>query len=452
MKKRRELDALIGNRAKNPDGQFEYDSLNSSLSSPTADVYMPPNYYSATKRISRTSPTGCGCTLRKLIRICLPVCFLSLVAACITACIGIVWMQVQLKTDVDKLKDQVNKLETWQAEQPLSMDDMKKTIVDLTKDLNLIQNGDTGIKNLAEKLALLKEKFEEQQNVPTEKLKQLESDSVVIKEKVDNLEATVGELKTQSSKSKSSQELLSVSYNKLKDTVDSIQSKSSTDSAKQFETMELAKQSIIDRIVKINKTVEQVSKNITTLDLRIELVKADNANALNKISQSIQALKQKSERQQSTEATNVTPIGMKQKIDKPVESNSRTKSGPLLRARQQAASTGISAEIEHEKAKKSSNHANETIAVSGSSKNQSPPTLTSLSGIASNLKANFEAVDIDRNSLLSKHELGKYYNERTVLELINFDSNKDGVLSHDEVNHMQSSIESKSRKDNLPGR
>lgn len=463
MKKRRELDALIGNRAKkeNPEGHFEYDSLNSSLSSPTADLYMPPNYYSTTKRISRTSANGCGCTLRKLIRICLPVCFLSLVAACITACIGIVWMQVQLKTDVDKLKDQVSKLETWQVQQPLSMDDMKKTIVDLTKDVNMVQDGELGIKNLAEKLAFLKEQFEEQQKVPTEKFKQLESDSSIIKVKVDSLEAKVDELKSQSSKSKTSQELLSVSYNKLKDTVDSMQSKVSADDAKHLESVESVKQSIMEKIAKINQTVQQMSKNVSILDEKIEFAKNVNANALSKIEQSIGLLQQQSDRPSSTEAPinmkNMKPIETQQKFNEPTGSKNRPKtagkSGSLQRVTSKPVSTDAPAEPKIAKPEAGfSIIVNETIGNNDSSKNVLPPKFTSLSEIISDVKATFEAIDVDGNGSLSQKELENSYNKRTALELLQFDSNKDGVLSRTEVDYMQSPIETSNREDSLPGR
>lgn len=452
MKKRRELDALIGNRAKkeNPEGPFEYDSLNSSLSSPTADLYMPPNYYSTTKRISRTSPNGCGCTLRKLIRICLPVCFLSLVAACITACIGIVWMQVQLKADIDKIKAQVSKLESWHVQQPLSMDDMKKSIAELTKDVNMIQNGESGLKNIAEKLAFLKEEFEEQKKVPAEKLEQLESDSTVIKVKVDGVVAKVDELKSQSDKSKSSQQLLSVAYNKLKDTVDSMQSKVSADNAKHMESVELAKQSIRERIAIINQTVQQVSKNMTILDQKVESAKNDNDNALSKIRQSIQLLQ---------EEPDGPPVETQRKFNKDTESKGKPNTaGRSVQhvTNEPTTSSKIPVSTESKSAKGErapalSKRVPETTTIHVSS-NNALPKLTSLSDIASKVEATFEAIDSDRNGLLSQKELRNLYNERTVIAVMQFDSDNDGVLSHDEVDHMQSSLETDSRKDDLPGR
>jgi len=50
-----------------------------------------------------------GCTAKRVFHLCLPACVLALVAACVTSSIGIVWMQVQMKSDIDRMKDRIYK-------------------------------------------------------------------------------------------------------------------------------------------------------------------------------------------------------------------------------------------------------------------------------------------------------------------------------------------------------
>ncbi|XP_039272815.2 uncharacterized protein LOC120347063 [Styela clava] len=273
MKKRRELDALIGNRAKRDsgipeNGRLEYDSL-SSLSSPTADTYMAPsgNYFNVpSKRVSRTSGRGCGCTVRRMIRICLPACFLSLVAACITACIGIVWMQVQLKTDVEKLRDKVAKLETWQSNQPSALEDMKKTMTDMQKDMTSMNDGENGVKILAEKLATLTQKFEDQVVVPNKRLDQLQTQAQDVKKTIEEIKSSMKNMGTSVEEINTSQNILTASYNTILKSIDDIKAEASDSNVKQLtDLVSSSKQNTEDGIIKINTTLQEIAANLTML-------------------------------------------------------------------------------------------------------------------------------------------------------------------------------------------
>lgn len=41
----------------------------------------------------------------KCCKICYPLCAFVMLAACVVACVGLVWMQVALKEDLDALKE-----------------------------------------------------------------------------------------------------------------------------------------------------------------------------------------------------------------------------------------------------------------------------------------------------------------------------------------------------------
>lgn len=107
MKKRRELNALIGlaadSRRKKPKkGASSHrllrteppDSDTESSSEEEEDFGAAGNR----SRFVRGDYSRC-------CKICYPLCAFVILAACVVACVGLVWMQVALKEDLDALKE-----------------------------------------------------------------------------------------------------------------------------------------------------------------------------------------------------------------------------------------------------------------------------------------------------------------------------------------------------------
>nr|CAB3241197.1 EF-hand calcium-binding domain-containing protein 14 [Phallusia mammillata] len=169
MKKRKELDALIGDRTRSGGGyeQLQRSTQRSSnvasSSSRDADTYFAPlrPYGNSTVRHGRpvAHHSKVGCTSKRAFHICLPACILALVAACVTSSIGIVWMQVQLKSDLDHIKDRIFKIERWKSDQPATLVDLQTVVGQLQRSM---QEGSTSMQDLKSQLAGINSKVDKQ--------------------------------------------------------------------------------------------------------------------------------------------------------------------------------------------------------------------------------------------------------------------------------------------------
>ncbi|CAK8689629.1 unnamed protein product [Clavelina lepadiformis] len=104
-----------------------------------------------------------SCTARRIFFICIPACLLALVAACVTSSIGIVWMQVQLKRDMDDVKDRLTKLEQWKADEPASLANVQELVTSLEKEMMQMREGDMGIRTLNTKIAKVQHQLDSDQ-------------------------------------------------------------------------------------------------------------------------------------------------------------------------------------------------------------------------------------------------------------------------------------------------
>ncbi|XP_064372247.1 EF-hand calcium-binding domain-containing protein 14 isoform X1 [Dromaius novaehollandiae] len=146
MKKRKELNALIGlaadGRRKKPAKKGSGHRLlrteppaSDSESSSEEDEFAAPG---ARGRFARGEYLRC-------CKLCYPLCAFVILAACVVACVGLVWMQVALKEDLDAIKE---KFRTMESNQKTSFQEIPKLNEDLLqkqKQLEQIETGELGL-------------------------------------------------------------------------------------------------------------------------------------------------------------------------------------------------------------------------------------------------------------------------------------------------------------------
>nr|XP_046215711.1 EF-hand calcium-binding domain-containing protein 14-like isoform X3 [Oncorhynchus gorbuscha] len=159
MKKRKELDALIGlgdsKRKKTKKGsghrllRTEPPLDSESESSSDDDEFSNLATVAAFGKRSYV----------KCCNVCYPLFLFIILAACVTACAGLIWMQIALKEDLDSLKE---KLHTMESGQKVSSHEIPKLIEDLkTKQRKLedIEIGDKGLNKLWSNLTEMNRKI-----------------------------------------------------------------------------------------------------------------------------------------------------------------------------------------------------------------------------------------------------------------------------------------------------
>ncbi|KAM8849223.1 EF-hand calcium-binding domain-containing protein 14 [Spinachia spinachia] len=158
MKKRKELNALIGlgdsKRKKTKKGtghrllRTEPPDSESESSSDEDEF----NGMSSGAHVGKRSYAQC-------CNVCYPLFLFIILAACVTACAGLVWMQIALKEDLDSLKA---KLHSVESSQKVSSGEIPKLSEDLkNKDRRLddIENGDKGLGKLWSNLTEMNRKI-----------------------------------------------------------------------------------------------------------------------------------------------------------------------------------------------------------------------------------------------------------------------------------------------------
>ncbi|XP_063153961.1 EF-hand calcium-binding domain-containing protein 14 isoform X2 [Candoia aspera] len=166
MKKRKELNALIGLGGGNGDrgsgsgggGRrkkkhprkgsasghrlLRTESAESSTSSSSdpdyGDGFGLPG---ARARFSKSDYLRC-------CKLCYPLCAFVILAACVVACVGLVWMQVALKEDLDGLKERFRTMESNQKTSFQEIPRMTEDLLNKEKELEKIKNGDLGINKI----------------------------------------------------------------------------------------------------------------------------------------------------------------------------------------------------------------------------------------------------------------------------------------------------------------
>ncbi|XP_069013596.1 EF-hand calcium-binding domain-containing protein 14 [Embiotoca jacksoni] len=158
MKKRKELNALIGlgdsKRKKTKKGsghrllRTEPPDSESDSSSDDDDF----NNLNSGANFGKRSYAQC-------CNVCYPLFLFIILAACVMACAGLIWMQIALKEDLDSLKE---KLHSMESSQKVSSSEIPKLSEDLKKQertLDDIENGGKGLSKLWSNLTEMNRKI-----------------------------------------------------------------------------------------------------------------------------------------------------------------------------------------------------------------------------------------------------------------------------------------------------
>uniref|UniRef100_A0A8C9GGZ5 EF-hand calcium-binding domain-containing protein 14 n=1 Tax=Piliocolobus tephrosceles TaxID=591936 RepID=A0A8C9GGZ5_9PRIM len=137
MKKHKELNALIGlagdSRRKKPKkGPSSHRLLRTE----------PPNLDS--ESISKEEEEF-GVVGNRSRFICYPLCGFVILAACVVACVGSVWMQVALKEDLEALKEKFRTMESNQKSSFQEIPKLSEELLSKQKQLEKIESGEMGL-------------------------------------------------------------------------------------------------------------------------------------------------------------------------------------------------------------------------------------------------------------------------------------------------------------------
>ncbi|NWS13185.1 EFC14 protein, partial [Pachyramphus minor] len=147
MKKRKELNALIGlaadGRRKKPAKKGSGHRLlrTEPPASDSESSSEEDEFAGARGRCGKGDYLRC-------CKFCYPLCAFVILAACVVACVGLVWMQVALKEDLDAIKE---KFRTMESNLKTSFQEIPKLNEDLVqnqKQLEQIETGELGLNKI----------------------------------------------------------------------------------------------------------------------------------------------------------------------------------------------------------------------------------------------------------------------------------------------------------------
>ncbi|NWS75953.1 EFC14 protein, partial [Crotophaga sulcirostris] len=146
MKKRKELNALIGlagdGRRKKPAKKGSgHRLLRTEPPRSDSESSSEDDEFAA---VGAQGRCGKGDYLR-CCKLCYPLCAFVILAACVVACVGLVWMQVALKEDLDSIKEKFRTMETNQKTSFQEIPKLNEDLVQKQKQLEQIETGELGL-------------------------------------------------------------------------------------------------------------------------------------------------------------------------------------------------------------------------------------------------------------------------------------------------------------------
>ncbi|XP_074507593.1 EF-hand calcium-binding domain-containing protein 14 isoform X1 [Sebastes fasciatus] len=158
MKKRKELNALIGlgdsKRKKTKKGSghrlLRTEPPDSESDSSSDDDEF--SNLSSGANFGKRSYTQC-------CNVCYPLFLFIILAACVMACAGLIWMQIALKEDLDSLKEKLHSMETSQKVSSTEIPKLSEDLKNKERKLDDIVNGDKGLSKLWSNLTEMNRKI-----------------------------------------------------------------------------------------------------------------------------------------------------------------------------------------------------------------------------------------------------------------------------------------------------
>ncbi|XP_047444642.1 EF-hand calcium-binding domain-containing protein 14 [Mugil cephalus] len=158
MKKRKELNALIGlgdsKRKKTKKGsghrllRTEPPDSESDSSSEDDDF----NNLNSGAGFGKRSYAQC-------CNVCYPLFLFIILAACVMACAGLIWMQIALKEDLDALKEKLHSMESSQKVSSSEIPKLSEDLKNMERKLDDIENGEKGLDKLWSNLTEINRKI-----------------------------------------------------------------------------------------------------------------------------------------------------------------------------------------------------------------------------------------------------------------------------------------------------
>ncbi|KAM4654920.1 EF-hand calcium-binding domain-containing protein 14 isoform 3-T3 [Amazona ochrocephala] len=144
MKKRKELNALIGLAA---DGRRKKPTKKGSGHRLLRTEPPASDSESSSEEDEFTGARGrCGKgDYLRCWKFCYPLCSFVILAACVVACVGLVWMQVALKEDLDAIKEKFRTMESNQKTSFQEIPKLNEDLVQQQKQLEQIETGELGL-------------------------------------------------------------------------------------------------------------------------------------------------------------------------------------------------------------------------------------------------------------------------------------------------------------------
>ncbi|KAK2822486.1 hypothetical protein Q5P01_022551 [Channa striata] len=158
MKKRKELNALIGlgdsKRKKTKKGSghrlLRTEPPDSESDSSSDDDEF--NNLSSGASFGKRSYMQC-CS------VCYPLFLFIILAACVMACAGLIWMQIALKEDLDSMKEKLHSMESSQKASSSEIPKLSEDLKNKERKLDDIENGDKGLSKLWSNLTEMNRKI-----------------------------------------------------------------------------------------------------------------------------------------------------------------------------------------------------------------------------------------------------------------------------------------------------
>lgn len=158
MKKRKELNALIGlgenKRKKTKKGSghrlLRTEPPGSESESSSEDDEF--NSMNGAATFGKRSYAQC-------CNVCYPLFLFIILAACVMACAGLIWMQIALKEDLDALKEKLHNMESSQKVSSSEIPKLSEDLKNKQRALDDIESGDKGLGKLWSNLTEMNKKI-----------------------------------------------------------------------------------------------------------------------------------------------------------------------------------------------------------------------------------------------------------------------------------------------------
>uniref|UniRef100_A0AAY4A1W4 EF-hand calcium-binding domain-containing protein 14 n=1 Tax=Denticeps clupeoides TaxID=299321 RepID=A0AAY4A1W4_9TELE len=143
MKKRKELNALIGlgdsKRKKTKKGSG-HRLLRTEPPDSESESSSDDDEFGLCVRVVPRYAQCCG--------VCYPLCVFVVLAACVVACAGLIWMQIALKEDLDNLKEKLHIMETGQQASSHEIPKLSEDLKSKQRRLEDVESGERGLGRL----------------------------------------------------------------------------------------------------------------------------------------------------------------------------------------------------------------------------------------------------------------------------------------------------------------